>query len=70
MRELNVNEIEQINGAGKCEAYASLTKHFFSTGGGLVGMAAFGGVGGLAGAALGGMVGDWAASVVLEDCAQ
>lgn len=69
MRELNVNEIEQINGAGQCEAYASITKHAFTVGGGILG-SAFGGVGGLAGAGLGGLLGDWAASVVYKDCAK
>ena len=68
MRELNVNEIEQINGGGYCTTYASLTETAFTIGGGMVGTA-FGGIGGLAGAGLGGLIGKWAAGIIAEDCA-
>jgi len=71
MRELNVNEIEQVNGAlsdETCEAIGKATEVFFTVGGTLVGAAATVGLGGAIGGGIGGIVGTIVSSIVIKDC--
>ena len=69
MRELNINEIENVSGGiyKLCDFVGDATYGFFVFGGTILGAAVTAGVGGAAGGFAGHMVGSWAESVVKED---
>ena len=71
MRELQLNEIEQVNGAlsdSTCDAIGKATEVFFTVGGTMIGAATTFGLGGVAGGGIGSIVGTIVASIVIEDC--
>ena len=68
MRELNVNEVKEVNGGiDMCEAVEIVTETSFTAAGAIIGGATGLGFGSTIGAGLGKLLGGWAADVLTDD---